>query len=123
MKVSTYILNVRGRSKRGMTNLLWAQDDWFSWEVYIGIEGLEEKIRIHLEPDDLCVILTLDGAFGGIWAFHHQDCLDEGDAIQEWMSHTMAQEDSQQGAWLWHVKKDLKGITGDRLGDIEEDEE
>lgn len=106
-----------------MTNLLWDQDDSFSWEVYIEVEGLEEKIRIHLEPDDLCVILTLDGAFGGIWAHYHQDCLDEGDAIQEWMCHTMAQEDSQQGAWLWHVKKDLKQLTGDRLGEVEEEDE
>lgn len=102
-----------------MFDVMWGQDDWFSWDEYLEVYGLEEKIKINLDPDDLCVVLTLDGQFGGIWSHTHRECLENGDAIHDWMVATMKEGDNNKGCWLWHIRKDLKSAIGEHIGELE----
>jgi len=72
---------------------------------------------LWLKEDDLCVILSENGKFGGIWALDHLDCLLQGDHIQEWMSFIMKEEEHATGNWLWHISRDGSKVEGMQLSD------
>lgn len=99
----------------------WGLSEWFSWYEYLEVDGLEEKIKVTLRPKDMCVIMTLDGEFGGIWAHHHQEVLNNADAVHDWMICMMKEKENRQGVWLWHIEKHAKQILGEKVGDLEDD--
>jgi len=72
-----------------------------------------------LNPQDSAIVLTIDGKFRGICAHDKSAYYEEADAIQEFMTRIMKEENNRIGGWLWHINKKATKVYGEFLGDTD----
>jgi len=87
-------------------------DDW----TLTGMNAMSSRFLVWLYEDDLAVIITVDGKFFGIWSNKPEECYQNADELQDWMSTVMLDPDHTEGCWMWRIKVGHQEMEGEYIG-------